>query len=59
MQTDFGTVTLPTDPQAALGMYTTDIDMLITLGIPLAASQPIRGGYTHYPSFFPQAELAT
>jgi iron complex transport system substrate-binding protein len=58
VQTDFGTVTLPTDPQAALGMYTTDIDMLITLGIPLAASQPIRGGYTTYPAFFPQEELA-
>lgn len=58
VQTDFGAVTLPTNPQAALGMYTTDIDMLITLGIPLASSQPIRGGYTKYPTFFPQAELA-
>jgi len=58
VQTEFGPVTLPTDPQAALGMYTTDIDMLITLGIPLAASQPIRGGYTEYPAFFPQQELA-
>jgi iron complex transport system substrate-binding protein len=59
VQTEFGAVTLPTDPQAALGMYTTDIDMLITLGIPLAASQPIRGGYAKYPAFFPQEELAT
>jgi len=58
VQTEFGAVTLPTDPQAALGMYTTDIDMLITLGIPLAASQPIRGGYTSYPAFFPHQELA-
>jgi iron complex transport system substrate-binding protein len=55
---DFGTVTLPVNPRRALGMYTTDIDILITLGIPLADSQPIRGdGYTAFPSFFPQEEL--
>lgn len=59
VESDFGEVTLPTDPQAALGMYTTDVDILITLGIPLAASQPIRGdSYTTFPEFFPQDALA-
>lgn len=54
----FGEVMLPVDPQAALGMYTTDLDMLITLGIPLASSQPIRDdGYTTFPSFFDTAAL--
>lgn len=58
VESDFGTVKLPTNPQHALGMYTTDIDILITLGIPLAEAQPIRGdGYTEFPSFFPQKEL--
>lgn len=54
----FGETTIPTDPQAALGVYTTDLDMLITLGIPLADSQPIRSqGYTTFPSFFDQKAL--
>lgn len=54
----FGDVTLPVDPQAALGMYTTDLDMLITLGIPLAGSQPIRdNGYETFPAFFDQEAL--
>lgn len=54
----FGETTIPTDPQAALGVYTTDLDMLITLGIPLADSQPIRSqGYTSFPSFFDQKAL--
>jgi iron complex transport system substrate-binding protein len=58
VDSEFGEVTLPTDPQAALGMYTTDLDMLITLGIPLADSQPIRSqGYTSFPSFFDQKAL--
>lgn len=53
-----GEITIPADPQAALGMYTTDIDTLITLGVPLAGSQPIRGdGYTDFPSFFDQEAL--
>ena len=60
VKAEFGEVELPTDPQAALGMYTTDVDILITLGYPFAKSQPIRGdsGYTTFPSYFPQAELA-
>ena len=52
------TVEMPADPQRALGFYTTDVDILITLGIPLAPMQPIRGdGYTDFPTFFPQQEL--
>ena len=60
VKAEFGEVELPTDPQAALGMYTTDVDILITLGYPFAKSQPIRGNsdYTTFPSYFPQAELA-
>lgn len=51
-------VTMPASPQAALGMYTTDLDMLITLGIPLAKSQPIRDdGYKTFPYFFDQTAL--
>ncbi|SDC96801.1 ABC transporter substrate-binding protein [Glycomyces harbinensis] len=58
--TDFGDVDLPAAPEAALGMYTTDVDMLIWLRYPLAASQPIRSdsGYTTFPCFFPQEALA-
>ncbi len=53
-----GTVEIPAEPQAALGMYTTDVDILITLGYPLAGSQPVRDeGYSTFPSFFPQEEL--
>ncbi|MDF9877324.1 ABC transporter substrate-binding protein [Cellulosimicrobium cellulans] len=59
VDTAFGEVDLPADPQAALGVYTTDIDMLVTLGVPLAGKQPIRGdGYTAFPSFFDQEALA-
>ncbi|MDR2255486.1 MAG: ABC transporter substrate-binding protein [Arthrobacter sp.] len=52
-------VTVPGEIKAALGFYTTDVDILMTLGIPLAKSQPIRGdsGYTTFPSFFPQEPL--
>lgn len=58
--TEFDDVELPTAPEAALGMYTTDVDILIWLRYPLAASQPIRGdaGYTTFPCFFPQDALA-
>lgn len=57
---EFGEVDLPTAPGAALGMYTTDIDILIWLGYPLAGSQPIRGdsGYQTFPCFFPAEPLA-
>ncbi len=52
-------VDVPTNPQRALGFYTTDIDILITLGVPLAPMQPIRGdGYTDFPAFFPLDKLA-
>ncbi|KAA1424923.1 ABC transporter substrate-binding protein [Mumia zhuanghuii] len=54
----FGDVELPVEPKAALGMYTTDVDILITLGFPLATMQPIRGdGWTTFPEFFPTEEL--
>lgn len=55
-----GTVNIPVEPQAALGFYTTDVDMLITLGYPLASEQPIRGdsGYTTFPAYFDQDALA-
>lgn len=59
VSSQFGDVTLPAEPQTALGMYTTDVDILIALGYPLAKEQPIRGdsGYTTFPSFFPQEAL--
>ncbi|MFJ4028845.1 ABC transporter substrate-binding protein [Paenarthrobacter sp. NPDC089989] len=51
-------VTIPAEPKKALGMYTTDLDMLITLGIPLASQQPIRdSGYKGFPYFFDQKAL--
>ena len=57
---EFGTAEVPADPQRALGFYTTDTDILITLGIKLADQQPIRGdnGFTTFPEFFPQEALA-
>lgn len=57
---EFGTAEVPAEPQRALGFYTTDVDILITLGIQLADQQPIRGdaGYTTFPEFFPQEPLA-
>lgn len=55
VDSEFGPVDLPSAPQSALGMYTTDVDILVWLGIPLADSQPIRGdsGYETFPCFFP------
>ncbi|MFK0004493.1 ABC transporter substrate-binding protein [Paenarthrobacter sp. NPDC090522] len=51
-------LTIPAEPKKALGMYTTDLDMLITLGIPLASQQPIRdSGYKGFPYFFDQKAL--
>lgn len=51
------TIDMPAEPQEALGFYTTDVDMLITLGFPLAGTQPVRDDFTTFPDFFPQAEL--
>lgn len=51
------TIQMPAEPQAALGFYTTDVDMLITLGIPLADTQPVRDDFSAFPDFFPQEEL--
>lgn len=58
IDTTFGTVAVPTEPAAALGFYTTDLDMLITLGYELAKEQPIRDDYSSFPSFFAQDALA-
>ena len=59
VKSNYGTVQLPASPKAALGMYTTDVDMLIWLRFPLAKSQPIRGdsGYRTFPCFFPYDQL--
>jgi len=58
VNSQFGKVKIPSEPKKALGMYTTDVDILIALGIPLAKEQPIRGdGWTDFPTFFPQEEL--
>jgi len=57
IDTEFGEVTVPTEPEAALGFYTTDVDILITLGYPLASEQPIRDDWDSFPSYFPQEEL--
>ncbi|HXH32949.1 MAG TPA: ABC transporter substrate-binding protein [Plantibacter sp.] len=54
VDSQFGEVAIPVDPHKALGFYTTDVDILVTLDIPLADSQPIRGeGYDGFPAFFP------
>lgn len=50
-------ITIPAEPTAALGFYTTDLDILITLGFDLAGTQPIRDDFTAFPDFFPQEEL--
>jgi len=58
VSSEFGEVEIPAEPQRALGMYTTDVDILIALGFPLADSQPIRGdGWTTFPAFFPKEPL--
>ncbi|MBL3687219.1 ABC transporter substrate-binding protein [Leucobacter zeae] len=57
-ETDFGEVAVPAEPREALGFYTTDVDILITLGYELADEQPIRDDWDAFPSFFPQEELA-
>ncbi|MFJ4225166.1 ABC transporter substrate-binding protein [Microbacterium sp. NPDC089695] len=50
-------ISMPAEPNAALGFYTTDLDILITLGFELADTQPIRDDFTSFPDFFPQEEL--
>ena len=58
VDTSWGSVAVPTQPASALGFYTTDLDILITLGYELAPEQPIRDDYTEFPTFFPQEALA-
>ncbi|MFC9560675.1 ABC transporter substrate-binding protein [Agromyces sp. NPDC056965] len=50
-----GEVSVPVAPKAAIGFYSTDVDMLATLGIPLNGTQPVRGanGYDAFPAYFP------
>lgn len=48
-------VDLDHEPTAALGFYTTDVDILATLGFPLASSQPVRDDYDRLPDYFPAA----
>ncbi|AWT27260.1 HTH-type transcriptional activator Btr [Corynebacterium provencense] len=50
-------VDLDHDPAAAMGFYTTDVDILATLDVPLASTQPVREGYDSFPSYFPQDKL--
>ncbi|MGW8483018.1 ABC transporter substrate-binding protein [Microbacterium sp. NPDC055903] len=50
-------IEMPAEPESALGFYTTDLDILITLGFDLAGTQPIRDDFTAFPDFFPQEEL--
>lgn len=52
-------VSLEQQPAAALGFYTTDVDILTILEVPLAAEQPIRGdsGFTTFPDYFDQEAL--
>ncbi|MDF0529626.1 ABC transporter substrate-binding protein [Tsukamurella sp. 8F] len=47
---------MPVEPRAALGMYPTDTDLLVTLGFKVARSLPTRDGKA-FPSYYPQAEL--
>lgn len=51
------TIEMPAEPQSALGFYTTDVDILITLGFTLAPEQPVRDDFSTFPDFFPQEEL--
>lgn len=53
----FGEVEIPAEPEAALGVYTTDVDVLITLGIPLAGAQPIRSGFDEFPYYLSDEAL--
>lgn len=46
-------ITMPAEPQNALGFYSTDFDLLLTLGIATADTQPIRDGVDKFPDFFP------
>lgn len=52
------TVSVDHEPTAAMGFYSTDVDILATLGFGLNSAEPLRNGYTKYPSFFPEKELS-
>ena len=48
---------MPTEPRRVFGMYTTDLDYALALGLPIAPVQAIRNGSVGLPDFFPQEEL--
>lgn len=51
------TVEIPADPEQVFGMYTTDLDYAITLGLGLTKVQSIREFSVGFPDFFPQEQL--
>ncbi|MCS4277050.1 iron complex transport system substrate-binding protein [Mycetocola sp. BIGb0189] len=51
------TIEMPKEPKAALGFYTTDLDILMTLGFHLADTQPVREDFKTFPAYFPQEPL--
>lgn len=57
IESPFGTVTMPAEPEAALGMYPTDLDVLMTLDYPLAASQPVRDAEAGLPAYLTEAGI--
>lgn len=52
-----GQVQVPAEPARVFGMYTSDLDMAITLGLPLAPVQSIRAGSVSFPDFLPADAL--
>ena len=51
-------VEVPTNPQRVFGMYTTDLDYALALGLPVAPTQAIRTGSVGLPDFFDYEEVA-
>lgn len=47
-----GPVEIPAEPQAALGIYTADVNVLIALGYPFADAQAIRAEFETFPAYF-------
>lgn len=57
MSSERGMVEIPGDPERLFGMYTSDLDIAITLGLPLAPVQSIRNGSDAFPDFLPADKL--
>ncbi|WP_152363625.1 ABC transporter substrate-binding protein [Microlunatus speluncae] len=51
-------VEIPGSPQRVFGVYSTDVDYAMTLGLGLAPVQSIASSAVGFPAFFPQAGLA-